>query len=312
MVIKSVVIALGGNALIKPGEKGTVTQQLQNLQSTANQIAKMVEEGHEIILSHGNGPQVGALLIQQEEAESEVPALPLDVCVADSQGEIGYLLQQTLSEELDKRGVKKDVFTIITQVKVDENDPAFQNPTKPVGPFYTEKEAKRLSEQKDWNIKKTSGDKYRRVVPSPDPKQIIEEKPIARAAEENIVIACGGGGIPVIETEKGLEGIEAVIDKDLASERLAQAFGAELLIILTDVDKVFLDYGTEQQKPVNKMTTEEAKEYMEQDQFTEGSMKPKIKAAIRFVKSGGEACMITSLGKAEKALKGQAGTVITD
>lgn len=296
-MIRNIVIGLGGNALIKRGEKGTATQQLRNIENTVAQIQKLVKEGHKIVLTHGNGPQVGAILIQQEEAKTKVPAMPLDVCVAQSQGEIGYMLQKSFSGRVDM-----PVATILTQVLVDKDDPAFKKPTKPVGPSYT-KPLKNVD-----YVKTSKG--YRRVVPSPQPMEIVEKDIIKQAIKDNLVIACGGGGIPVIKEKNTLKGVEAVIDKDLAGELLAEELGAELFVILTDVDFVYLNYGKKDQKALKKMTLKQAKKLMTEGQFPEGSMGPKIQAAIKFLEWGGEAVIITSLNSLHKAMKGRAGTLI--
>ncbi|MCD6414678.1 MAG: carbamate kinase [Candidatus Diapherotrites archaeon] len=296
-MIRTIVIGLGGNALIKPGEEGTAKQQLRNIGDTVKQICKLVEEGHKIILTHGNGPQVGAILIQQEEARRKVPPMPLDVCVAQSQGEIGYMLQQTFAGRSDK-----SVVTVVTQVLVDGKDPAFKKPTKPIGPAYTEP-IKGIP-----MVKTHKG--YRRVVPSPDPKDIIEKSVIHDLIDNHIVVACGGGGIPVVKKGTKLKGVEAVIDKDLAGEKLAEEVNAELFVILTDVDYVYLDYGKPSQKPVKVLSLKDAKRYMKEGQFPAGSMGPKVKAAIRFLEWGGEAVIITSINSLHKAMKGHAGTVI--
>lgn len=296
-MIRTIVIGLGGNALIKPGEEGTAKQQLRNIEGTVKQISKLVREGHQIILTHGNGPQVGAILIQQEEARHKVPPMPLDVCVAQSQGEIGYMLQQTFAGKTDK-----PVVTVITQVLVEKDDPAFKNPTKPIGPAY-DKPIKGIP-----MVKTHKG--YRRVVPSPDPKEIIEKEVIRDLIDKHIVVACGGGGIPVVREGSKLKGVEAVIDKDLAGEKLAEDVGAELFIILTDVDYVYLNYGTPKQKALKSLSFEEAKKYLEEGQFPPGSMGPKVKAALRFLEWGGEAVIITSINSLHEAMKGHAGTFI--
>jgi carbamate kinase len=292
------VVALGGNALIKPGQKGTAQQQLRNINDTVRQVARLVKEGHRVILTHGNGPQVGAILIQQEKAREDVPPMPLDVCVAQSQGEIGYMLQQTFQDQVDK-----PVVTVLTQVLVDARDPSFKKPTKPVGPCYDKKIP-------GLEMAKTHKG-YRRVVASPTPKQIIEEEVIKKLCKENLVIACGGGGVPVVKKQGALKGVEAVIDKDLAGELLAEAVDAELFAILTDVDFVYKNYKKKNQEALKALSLEQAKALLKQGQFPPGSMGPKIRAAVRFLEHGGEAVLVTSINSLNEAMKGRAGTWIT-
>ena len=294
----TVIIALGGNALIREGEKGTYSEQLAHVGEIAKQVAKISKAGYEVVITHGNGPQVGNLLIQQKAGAKEVPAQPMDVCGAMSQGQIGYMLQQKLGET-----AKNPVVTLITQVLVDSKDPAFKHPTKPVGPFYEEK-----SRGMVWD----AGRGFRKVVPSPDPKKIVESKAIKAIVDSDvIVIASGGGGIPVIRKKGRLLGVEAVIDKDLAAERLATSLNAEVLLILTAVPQVFLDFGTKRQRPIRKLNQSLAKIYLRQGQFAEGSMGPKILAAVRFVQHGGKRAIITSPELAYDALAGKAGTVVS-
>ncbi|MCD4740307.1 carbamate kinase, partial [archaeon] len=293
-MIRNIVIGLGGNALIKAGEKGTAQQQLRNIENTVNQMCKLMKEGHQIVLTHGNGPQVGAILIQQEEAKAKVPAMPLDVCVAQSQGEIGYMLQKTFSGKTDKR-----VVTVITQVEVSEKDSAFKKPTKPVGPAYD------VPPKGVKSMKTAKG--FRRVVPSPKPRQIIEKEVIKSLIQDNLVISCGGGGIPVVRKGSRLNGVEAVIDKDLTGELLAEALGAELFVILTDVDCVCLNYGKESQEDLSALSLKQAKHYFSEGQFPPGTMGPKVEAAIKFLEWGGEAVIIASLNSLHEAMKGRAG-----
>ncbi|MBN3037228.1 MAG: carbamate kinase [Candidatus Diapherotrites archaeon] len=306
MVIRIIVIALGGNALIKAKQKGTLEQQLRNIDETAGQIATLVKQGHDVVLTHGNGPQVGAILIQQEEAKEIVPAMPLDVCVAESQGEIGYMLQKTFDKRLKAR---KPVVTIITQCVVDKGDIAFRNPTKPVGPFYTQEEAQPL--MRKFDMVEDAGRGYRRVVPSPMPLEVVEAPVIKKLLHENVVIACGGGGIPVIREDGELKGVEAVIDKDLASAVLACELKADLFVILTGVEKVCLNYGKPDEKVLDHMTLAGAKQYLSEGHFPPGSMGPKIESAVKFLESGGQAVVITSLNNLGAAIKGGAGTWIT-
>jgi len=311
---KVVVIALGGNAILQPGQKGTFEEQMKNVETTCKQLTQMVLSGkYKIVITHGNGPQVGNILLQNETAKGVAAPMPLYVCGAESQGLIGYMIQQSLHNLLQDVG-KGDipVATVVTQVVVDKNDPAFQNPTKPVGPFYSEEEAKRLADEKGYHVKEDAGRGWRRVVPSPDPLEIFEKEAIRQLiAARSIVIASGGGGIPVVKKDGKLEGVDAVIDKDLAGERLAVDVEARIFLILTDVDQVKLNYKTPQEKGISKMTVEEAKRYRDEGHFAKGSMEPKVRAAIRFIEAGGEKAIITSLGKAMDALEGKAGTTIT-
>jgi len=309
---KTAVVALGGNALKRAKERGTFEEQMANVLTTCEHLLQMVLKGWRLVCTHGNGPQVGAILLQNKACESEVPAMPLFVCGAETQGLIGYMLQQTLRNLFKKQGRPEGIVTVVTQVVVSADDPAFRNPTKPIGPFYTEAEASRIqNENPDVVIREDAGRGYRRVVPSPDPIRIVEKKEILTLLESgNLVIASGGGGIPVIETEKGLEGVEAVIDKDLAAERLANDVGADTLIILTDSEYVFLNYNKPNETPISKMTVDEAEKFEKEGHFPPGSMGPKIRAAIRFIKNGGKSVIITKPEKAIDGLAGKAGTRI--
>jgi len=310
---KHIVIALGGNAILKAHQKGIVEEQLENIRVTSEQILEMIAEGHSIIITHGNGPQVGNLLIQQEGAHSKVPAMPMDVCGAMSQGQIGYMLEQVLYNLLQADGINRDVLTVITQVMVDSDDPAFKNPTKPVGPFYDAETKERYEREKDYIIKEVNPGNhrpFRRVVPSPNPLRILEAKALKRLVDAGIIIiASGGGGIPVaMGSEGNYHGVEAVIDKDLAGEKLAEAVIADLLLILTDVEKVFLNFGTPKQRALDLVRLEEAKAYQKEGHFSPGSMGPKVEACLRFLEFGGERAIITCLGKASSALEGKTGT----
>ncbi|MCR6624299.1 MAG: carbamate kinase [archaeon YNP-LCB-024-027] len=310
---KRILVALGGNAIKKAEELGTYEEQLNNIHKTCIELSKLIEMGYDIVITHGNGPQVGNLLIQQEAAAKELPPQPLDVLGAMTQGHIGYLIQRTLRNILTKKGIKREVATIITQVEVNKNDPAFKNPTKPIGPFYDEKEAEEKIRM-GMLIKKVKigvGKTYRRVVPSPEPIRILEGKVIKKLVDEGvIVIASGGGGIPVTLENDEYTGVEAVIDKDLAGEKLAEIINADILLILTDVEKVKLNFGKPNELDIDKMTVEEAKRYYEEGHFPPGSMGPKIQACIRFIEWGGEMAIITSLEKAAEALEGKTGTRI--
>ena len=308
-----VVIALGGNAMLKRGQKGTMEEQYNNLKETVSRIADLIQKGYKIVLTHGNGPQVGATLLRHEAAKSIVPPFPLDACGAETQGFIGYMVQQALRNELKARGVDKFVVTVITRVIVDKHDSAFQNPTKPIGPFYSKDEASKLKQQRpELTIREDAGRGFRRVVPSPDPKIIAERTAIRALIDAGfVVVACGGGGIPIIEDESQAVGVEAVIDKDLAAQRLATLIGAHTLIVLTDVEAAYLNYGTQKQEKIREITSGKLKNYLKEGQFKEGSMAPKVEAAIRFVESGGERAVIAELGSLVEALDGKSGTQVT-
>ncbi len=301
--MKTLIIALGGNALIRLGEEGTVGQMLDNLRAPIRQIAELSKD-YQVVITHGNGPMVGSLLLQQEAA-LHVVKMPLQILVAETQGQIGFMIESTLDEELMKIGLDEEklFLTILTYVKVDPEDPAFKNPTKPIGPAYPVRT--QLGQ-----VKTTKG--WRRVVPSPKPKKIYQWREIKKLMELGswIVIACGGGGIPVIKEEKRLYGVEAVIDKDLASSKLAEQIGADILLIATDVEKVALNYGKPAQNDLERLSISEAKKYLEEGQFPAGSMGPKIQAVINFLETGGKKAIITSIEKIKEALEGKAGTQI--
>lgn len=309
---RKVVIALGGNA-IQTGD-GTASAQQQALEATFRQLSLFIENGIDIIISHGNGPQVGNILLQQAAANSpKNPAMPLDTCGAMSQGMIGYWMQNAMEKALKERGIHKNVVTVITRVVVDQNDPAFLHPTKPIGPFYSEQEAKRMMEETHVCFIEDAGRGWRQVVASPKPVSIMEHSVINSLVEQgNIVISTGGGGIPVIETEYGITGVEAVIDKDFASEKLAELVHAEVLLILTGVDNVYVDFNKPTQRSLKKVSVAELKKYIAAGHFAAGSMLPKIEAAIHFAETGSEKkTIITSLEQAFNALTGNAGTVIS-
>lgn len=310
--VKKVVVALGGNALEDKSLPSTAESQLIVAKKTAAYVADLSCQGYELAIVHGNGPQVGRILLASETAKDVTPAMPFDVCGAMSQGYIGYHIQQGLREALKDKGKDTPVVSVITQVVVDKNDPAFQNPTKPIGPFYSEEEAKKIQQEKGYTIKEDAGRGYRRVVPSPVPKRIVELETIKMLWNTTITIACGGGGIPVIEKEDGnLEGIAAVIDKDLAAERLAEDIGADILMILTEVDRVCINFNKPDQKELADLSCEEANKYMSEGHFAPGSMLPKVQAAVKFAESKpGRKAIITSLNKAGDALSGQSGTII--
>jgi len=307
------VIALGGNAISSAQGHGTLEEQRTAVRDSAAQIAEIIADGRRVVLTHGNGPQVGALLLQQELSSGDVPPMPLDVCVAMTQGQIGYLYQQALRRSFDDRDIAQPVASVATQVIVDPEDGAFDRPSKPIGPFYSEAEAEQLANQPDDVIKKVGqGERpYRRVVPSPDPLEIVEVANIASmVANDQLVIACGGGGVPVVRRGAQLEGIDAVIDKDLATERLASSLEAETLMILTDVERVALRYGTPEQRDLNQLSLADARRHLADGEFPQGSMGPKVEAAVRFLENGGQRAVITSLERAREALDGEAGTEI--
>ncbi len=313
--MEKLVIALGGNALQEGKGPATAEAQLAVIQKTCRYIADIMQKRvYEVILAHGNGPQVGRILLQNENSTAITPAMPFDVCGAMSQGMIGYHMQQALKSELKKYHREVPVCTVITQVVVDQNDPAFQNPTKPIGPFYSAEEAKKLEAEKGYAMKEDAGRGWRRVVASPKPKEIVELYEVQALLEAHaVVITVGGGGIPVIREENGeLVGTAAVIDKDLASEKLAEDLDAEALLILTAVEQVCLNFGKPDEKKLSAITVKEAEDYIKAGHFAPGSMLPKIQAAVQFAASKpGRKAIITSLDKAVDALAGKAGTQIT-
>ncbi len=314
-MMKLVVIALGGNAIKQAHEFGTSDEQFTNVETTCHELIKMNKLGYKILVTHGNGPQAGNLLIQQEEGKEIVPPQPLNIVGAMTQGQIGFMFQNTLKNFFHKQGKNVPVATVVTQVLVDENDPDFNDPSKPVGPFYTEEEADKLKSEKGYLVKKVKpkGDRtWRRVVPSPEPKEIIEADSIKALLDaRNIVIASGGGGVPVkIDNDGTYQSLEAVIDKDKAGNILAQSVNADIFLILTDVENAYINWGKEDEAPLGKITVEEAENYLAAGHFLKGSMGPKMTAAIRFVKAGGEKAIITSLSKATDALDGKTGTII--
>mgnify|MGYP000260094868 FL=1 len=313
--MKKLVIALGGNALQEAGKPATAQAQLEVVEKTSEYIADIVERGYEVIVAHGNGPQVGRIVIQNEVASASTPAMPFDVCGAMSQGMIGYHIQQGLSKVLRHRGINKNVVTIVTQVVVDKDDPKFKAPSKPIGPFYTEEEAKAIAAEKGYTMKEDAGRGWRRVVASPLPVEIVELDAVKTLNDAGfVVVTVGGGGIPVVRNEAGdLEGVAAVIDKDLASEKLARDMDADALVILTAVEKVSINFKKPDQKDLDRMSAAEAKQYIKEGHFAPGSMLPKIEAALNFVESkSGRIAIITSLDKAVDAIEGRAGTTITE
>jgi carbamate kinase len=327
---RRLVIAIGGNAILADGQKGTSEEQRANLETACASIAPLLRPGVNAVITHGNGPQVGNILVQNEAARAEVPPQPLDVCGAQSQGSLGYLIQQTLARVLARRKAGREVVALVTQTVVSPDDPAFRAPAKPVGPYYREAEAQELSRDKGWTMKEVAKRRWRRVVASPEPLEIVERAMIRKLMRQGtVVIAAGGGGIPVTRSGGELSGIEAVIDKDLASATLARDVGADTLIILTDIEKVALDFGKPGERQLDRLTVTEAKKHLAEGQFPPGSMGPKIEAAIRFLSPRAEASLdsfleagakpprsqlkviITSLGGAPEAARGKTGTVVT-
>ncbi len=307
------VIAIGGNSLIPDGDHQSVQDQYIAAAETDDHIAGLVEQGWDVAISHGNGPQVGFILRRSEMASSELHEVPLDFCGADTQGAIGYMLQQNLVNDFRQRGISKSVATIVTQVEVDANDPAFSNASKPIGSFMEEADAKRRRDEEGWDIREDAGRGWRRVVASPQPMRIIELEVIRDLLDAGVVtIAVGGGGIPVITNAAGdLEGIAAVIDKDLASALLAVQVDADLLLISTAVEQVALNFGTPEQRWVDQFTLAEVKQYLEEGgHFAEGSMAPKMRAVVQFLEAGGKEALITNPANLERAMAGETGTRI--
>ena len=310
---EKIVIALGGNALQSGKSEATAEAQLAVVKKTCEYIADISCKGYEIGLVHGNGPQVGRILLASETAKDVTPSMPFDVCGAMSQGYIGYHLQQALKYALSKRGKNIPVLTVATQMIVEKSDKAFQNPTKPIGPFYQEAEAKALDEEKGYTMKEDAGRGFRRVVASPLPRKIVEIDAVKKLWDSSIVISCGGGGIPVVENADGsMEGVAAVIDKDFAAELLAEQVDADVLMILTEVEKVAINFNKPNQKNLDNLNLEEAVKYIEEGQFAPGSMLPKVEAAMKFVRANpNKKAIITSLDKAIEALEGKTGTAIS-
>ena len=310
--MSKIVVALGGNALQKNGE---LTAQIQEevAKETVQKLIPLIKDGHELVIVHGNGPQVGNLVLHEEAGNSpSTPAMPLHVSVGMTQGMIGYWIQKALKEELSKNGISKNATTIVTQVEVSKDDQAFKNPTKPIGPFYSEEEAQKVAAEKGYVVKEDSGRGWRRVVPSPKPIHILESDAIIEFMKTGaIVIAAGGGGIPVVSNgENSFEGVDAVIDKDFAAELLSEKINADTLLILTGVDNAMINYGKENQQALGVISPEEAEKYIKEDQFGAGSMLPKVQASLKFAKTGGKS-VITSLENAQDAISKNLGTIIT-
>ena len=309
---KSILITLGGNAILPARGTGTFDEQSAITRLTMQPIAQLIHDGVQVVLSHGNGPIVGNILIRNEAARDQIPPMPLDVCGADSEGGIGYMMQQALQNELRRLSIDRTAVTVVTQIVVDERDPAFRRPTKPIGPFYSQDRARLLAKEKGWTVVEDAGRGWRRVVPSPRPLEVVEIAAIRRLVADGVIaIAAGGGGIPVARQWDGsLHGVEAVIDKDLASSLLARLLGCETLCIVTGVDRVALNYGKPDQRDLDCATAEELSRYAAEGHFPSGSMGPKIQAAIEFVRGGGREVVITSPAKVRDALQGTGGTRI--
>jgi carbamate kinase len=312
MKSKVALIAFGGNALLPDNQRGLQNEQTRNAQKAAELMVHVVRKGYELIVVHGNGPQVGNLLIQMEEAVTKIPPYTLDVCDAMTEGSMGFMLERAITNELRRHSLDKEVASLVTQVVVDAEDPAFVNPTKPVGPFYSKYRAQMLAREKKWAIVEDSGRGYRKVVPSPKPIDVVP-KGIIRdlVLAGRIVIAAGGGGIPVVINSRGVfEGVEAVIDKDYAASLIAREVGVDLFIILTAVERVFINFGRPDQKEAPMLTVGEARAYLEEGQFPPGSMGPKIRAAVEYIEAGGREVLITKDSHLKSALRGRSGTRI--
>ncbi|WP_406676962.1 carbamate kinase [Moorella sp. ACPs] len=308
---KLAVVAIGGNSLIKDKNKIGLMDQLATVKETCASIAELVEKGWNVAITHGNGPQVGFLIRRAELAVGELPPIPLEFAVADTQGAIGYMIQQSLMNEFQRRGIKRQAVTVVTQVVVDKSDPAFQNPTKPIGGFMTKEEAERHVKEDGWTVVEDAGRGWRRVVPSPEPQRIVESEAIKDLIAKGYIVICvGGGGIPVIEKDGKLEGIAAVIDKDYASSLLARQIAADALVISTGVNKVAINFGKPNQKEIDRMTVAEAEAYKAAGHFPPGNMGPKIEAIIRYLKNGGKEGIITLPVQIAAALEGTSGTRI--
>ena len=305
-----VLVAMGGHAFMQKGERGTIEEHERNASEIGSLLMSLVEKEYHLVITHGNGPQVGSLLLQHERSKDEAPPMPLDVLVAMTEGSLGYILQQSLLNHLRRRDVRRYVVTVVTQVLVDESDPAFGNPTKPIGPFLTKEEAEARRDALGWIVKEDAGRGWRRLVASPHPTRVIQRDMIREAARAgHIVVACGGGGIPIKKDEHDLyAGVEAVIDKDLTSSVLAADIGAALLIILTAVPRVYLDYGTPGQRALGAVTLEEIESLYAQGHFPPGSMGPKIEAVIHFLRNGGRRALITDPESLPLAIEGRSGT----
>lgn len=309
---KTALIAFGGNAILPDNQRGLQSEQMKNAQKAARLMIHVVKKGYDLIIVHGNGPQVGNLLIQMEEAITKIPPFSLEVCDAMTEGSMGFMLEKAIINELRKNSLDKEVATLVTQVVVDRDDPAFENPTKPIGPFYSKYRAQMLTRQKKWKMIEDAGRGYRQVVPSPKPIDIVPKRIIRDMVHSGkIVITAGGGGIPVIINGNGLfQGVEAVIDKDYAASLIAREAKVDLFIILTNVERVYLNYGTEKEQPIDVMSIDQALTYISEGQFPSGSMAPKIKAAIEYIQEGGTEVLITSANYLKAAFIHRSGTRI--
>jgi carbamate kinase len=307
------VVAFGGNAMLRPEDRGTQEEQIARAKQAARWLAEIVRKGYKLIIVHGNGPQVGNILIQAEEASTKIPPQSLDVCVAQTEGSMGFLLQQAMRNRLEAIGAGHEVATILTEVEVDANDPAFKRPTKPIGPFFTRYRAEALERDLGWTMREDAGRGWRHVVPSPKPLKILNLETIKHMLEgADVVVAAGGGGIPVVRGRDGQwRGVEAVIDKDYASALLAADLDANLYIVLTGVARVAIDFGKPSQKELDRMTIAEAEKHHADGQFPAGSMGPKVDAAIQFVRRSGKQVLITDVEHLRDALEGREGTLIT-
>jgi len=307
--MKTMLIAVGGNSLIRAGEKGTVVEQIANARRNAAAIIGLIRDGYHLVITHGNGPQVGAQLLRSERAADQVPGQTLDVCGAASQGEIGYLLCQSLQSELAAAGMQVPVVSLVTQSIVSAADPAMKHPTKPIGPFYSRTQAEERQRQLGWEIVEDAARGYRRVVPSPEPIEIVEQDVIRSLMSQGVlVVGCGGGGIPVVREDGALHGIEAVIDKDRASALLASQLGVDIFAISTDTDYVYLDYKKPSQRPLLRVTAAELEEHYRAGHFPPGNMGPKVESAVQFLRAGGKEVVITSNHHLREAVAGRAGT----
>ena len=306
-----ILIALGGNAILKGSERGTSEEQQANIIRTARQIARIIKRGHDAIITHGNGPQIGDILLRYEIAREQLPVMPVHICGGESQGMMGYMIAQAITNELRRAGAKKEAVCLLTQTVVNSRDPNFKNPSKPIGPFYEKAQAQKLAREYGWKLI-PEGEKYRRAVPSPVPLEIVELEAIRKLVSSGYAVVCaGGGGVPVIRRGSALQGIDAVVDKDFASSLLARNLNTDLLMILTDVSHAFINFRKRGRMELHRIKVQEAEKYLAEGQFEEGTMKPKVQAAIDFVKHTGKSAVITSLENAEIALSGKACTIIT-
>lgn len=312
MMTRSALIAIGGNSLIRAGERGTIPEQIANARRMSGAIVSLLREGMHLVITHGNGPQVGAALLRSERATGQAYEQSLDVCVASTQGEIGFILQQSLQREISLAGLTVPVAAIVTQAVVRRDDPAFENPTKPVGPFYSQSAAEEKQRALGWRMVEDAARGYRRVVASPKPLEVVEEQAIRLIIDQGIlVIAMGGGGIPVVRENGWFTGVEAVIDKDSSSALLASRLAVDTLVFLTDADGVYLDYKKSTQRPIRRATVQEMSGYLDAGYFPPGSMGPKVEAALSFLRNGGREAIITSLDNLHLAVRGDVGTRIT-